>query len=108
MATEKQVGAVLRQLCVFGLRLRPEDLASSERKRQKDTIRALLHEQEPQELLDAIEYGMPNIWPFAESAQPFDAYDLRRHLVKALGEAGRRRRRGSVPFNAQNWKGPGE
>lgn len=101
MATERQVESVFQTLCSHGLRIPAKDLTSKDRQKEKATIREILADREPQEVIDAIRYGMPSVWPFLDG-RVFNARDLRENFLKARGEAGKVRRRGQIPVNAQD------
>lgn len=100
MANEKQVERVFGTLCAYGLRMEERDLTARERKRQKDILRDILQDRTPDELCDAIRYGMSDVWPFMDG-RVWDANDLRTNILKALGSAGKTRRKGQIPVNAQ-------
>jgi hypothetical protein len=102
LANEKQVEAVFQALCAHGLRIPAKDLTSRDRQREKATIREILEDRDPQEVIEAIRYGMPNVWPFLDG-RVFNARDLRENFLKARGEAGKQARRSAIPINAQRF-----
>lgn len=95
---------VYRTLCQRGLKMSPSSVPAAIAQREQRTLRKLLGEVPTEDLINAIEWGMPNVWPFSEDGRPFDAKDLERNLIKALGESSRRERRGEIPYNAQKIK----
>lgn len=93
---EDSVNIVYQALVLYGLTMNYNDISKKEAGDQKHVIRTLLKDNKPSTLVEAIKYGMPNVWPFTEG-RAFDARDLRDNLLKAKAEAGARRRSGSIP-----------
>jgi hypothetical protein len=93
---EQAVEAVFRALVRYGLNMRPSKLSEKERQYQKSIIRELLEFNDPQTLIDAIQYGMPNVWPFSDDGRAFAAADLEKNLLKAKAESGRAAREGRI------------
>ena len=92
------VERIYRAILRYGLKLRSTDVPHSEAMRQKAIIRELLTENSTDTLLDAIKYGMHQVWPFSEDGRSFAAGDLEKNLLKAMGEAGKARRAGEIAY----------
>lgn len=90
------VDDVLLTLVVHGLDMQPHELSETETARQRKLIEELLEDNDPTILIQAIRYGMPEVWPFSEG-RVFDASDLRNNLLKAKASAGMKRRAGQIP-----------
>ena len=101
--TEVDVQNVYKALLQYGLRIRQSELTSNEAIRQKNVIRGLLAENNSDVLIDAIKYGMRNVWPFSEvndmgQARVFSAVDLEAKLLEAKASASQMRRAGQIAY----------
>ena len=89
---------VLQALLRYGLRMKRTALSAKEIHRQKVVIEDLLSENDAETLIDAIRYGMPNVWPYTEDNRTFSAVDLEKNLLKAKAEAGQTKRAGEIAY----------
>ena len=94
-------------LCVYGLKMHPNELTSKESHYQQSIIRQLLEDNEADTLIDAIRFGMPNVWPFSEQSDTgelrvFSAEDLKRKLLEAKAAAAQARRAGRTPYTVRS------
>lgn len=82
-----EVDVLLQAVCVYGLRMKVEDLPKRERARQIEALQGLLDDgYTAGDLWDALRYGMPETWPFLDG-RPYDAADLRANTLKAVAQA---------------------
>ncbi len=98
MSREREADIVYKALLRYGLSLKASQVPHSEEVRQKRIILSLLEENPYAELVDAIQYGMPNVWPFSTDGRAFAAGDLEQNLLKARAEAAAARREGRVAY----------
>lgn len=87
---------VLYAICQFGLRMNPADLSPNEHRRQLELVETMLQDHGRREIVEAVRYGMQDVWPFSEG-RPFDAKDVRNNLLKAKAVAAQKRRAGDIP-----------
>jgi hypothetical protein len=97
----REVDQAFGALCCYGLRMPPGDVPQAAAKQQKRILRRVLDTTPLDTVLAAMQHGMAHVWPFSEDGRSWDAVDLDRNLLKAMGEAAKRRRRNEVPINAQ-------
>jgi len=90
-------GRVLRCLCRYGLGMELNELTQAEIEDQFRIVRRLLDDNSESILCDAIQYGMPNVWPYSEG-QAFTANDLSNKLLNAKAEAAVCRREGRIAY----------
>jgi len=95
--TDQAFGA----LCCYGLRMPPGDVPKPAAVKQRRILYRMLADNPLDAVLGAMQHGMAHVWPFSEDGRSWDAGDLDRNLLKAMGEAAKRRRRNEVPINAQ-------
>jgi len=94
-------------LCVYGLRMHPNDLTSKESHYQQSIIRQLLEDNDADTLIDAIRFGMPNVWPYSEQSDTgeprvFSAENLKQKLLEAKAAAAQARRAGRTPYTVRS------
>lgn len=90
---------VLWYLCYYGLGQEPSAMGPSELAVQHGLVRELLKDQAnvpTSVLLEAIQYGMPHIFPISENGY-FDGRDLIRYLHKAKAVAAKLAAAGRIP-----------
>jgi len=97
MIIDSAEGRVLRCLCRYGLGMDLGELTRSELEDQFRTIRRLLDDNTEDILCDAIQYGMPNVWPYSEG-QAYTANDLATKLLNAKAEAATCRKEGRIAY----------
>ena len=98
MATINEAELVFQAILRYGLRLRATDVSPNEAMKQKAIIREMLTENTVEGLIEAVQYGMPQVWPFSEDGRAFAAGDLEKNLLKAKAEAGKARRAGEIAY----------
>ena len=91
-------GTVLKTLLRYGLGMKMSELSRGEVEDQLHIIRRLLLDSTASILCDAIQYGMPNVWPFSEDGRAFAAKDLENNLLKAKAEAAVARWEGRIAY----------
>ena len=102
-APADRFGRVLWYLCYYGLGQRPEEVGAHDLAVQAGLVRGILEEQDgvsTKVLCDAIQYGMPHIFPVSENGY-FDGRDLHRYLHKAKAVAAKLRAAGRIPMTIE-------
>lgn len=100
-APTERFARILWHICVHGLHQTPQQLSPKDLAVQAGILRDILSDQEGVSttvLCQAIEYGMPHIFPISENGY-FDARDVARYLVKAKAAAAAMRQQGKMPIS---------
>lgn len=87
-------------ICIYGLHVQPRDVPEAERAMIRKQVELMLSTQAgvpTRELVEAIRYGMYEVWPFTQQAY-FDARDVRNNIAKAKAVANRMRLAGKIPM----------
>lgn len=98
MTRPSEINEVFTVLVRYGLGMKPSELNEAEHRDQRRIIKRMLEENDVDILIDAIKYGMPNVWPFSEDGRAFAALDLEQNLLKAKAEAAVARREGRIAY----------